>query len=458
LYVAADAADEPGPDGDSFCATVAPALLDARQFAALMALLEPFEHRPRIAVAVSGGADSMALTLLAQAWVGERQGELLALTVDHGLREGSAEEAAQVGRWLAARGIVHRVLAWHGAKPANGVQEAARTARYALLLGHCREQGILHLLVAHHLNDQAETVLMRVAKQSGPDGLAAMAPIVPTRSARLLRPLLAVPRARLEATLKALDQPWIEDPTNRNPAFHRARLRQSMAERAGNGVDATELAGTARAMGLSRTVRDAEVAALLAEVALVAPAGFARIDSVRLMRAPEVAAMRALDRLIRMVGGGIYPMGKDRLRRLWSDLSSGLDSRRSLGGCLLCPGRGSLLLVREPARMAGPLPCVAGQIIHWDSRFLVSVEGRGTGHVGALGRDGWLAIKDQVTRPNIPNVVVDSLPALSDAAGLAAVPHLRWARGWAIGRQPELRVGEAIFSPASPLTGGMWNR
>src|SRR5580700_10131771 len=152
-----------------------PTPVAAAEFAGLMAPFEPFEARPRLAVAVSGGADSMALALLAQRWAEARGGELTALTVDHRLREAAAGEAAQVGRWLGQRGITHRILVREDGHPRGGVQAAARDARYRLLESWCREAGVLHLLVGHHREDQAETLLLRLARGSGLDGLAGMA-------------------------------------------------------------------------------------------------------------------------------------------------------------------------------------------------------------------------------------------------------------------------------------------
>ncbi|MCP5371685.1 MAG: tRNA lysidine(34) synthetase TilS [Hyphomicrobiales bacterium] len=210
--------------------------LDGDAFAALMAGLGPFEPAPHLAVALSGGADSLALTLLADAWARERRGRVTALTVDHGLRPDSGAEARTVAAWMAARGIAHQVLPWTGPKPAAGVQAAARTARLALLAGRCRELGILHLLLAHHLDDQAETVLMRLGRGSGPDGLAAMAPVLAAAETRLLRPLLTVPGARLRALLAAAGQGWIEDPSNADTRFERVRLRRRLAQRRATGA------------------------------------------------------------------------------------------------------------------------------------------------------------------------------------------------------------------------------
>jgi tRNA(Ile)-lysidine synthase len=199
------------------------------EFARLMARLAPFDDRRHLAVAVSGGPDSLALVLLAARWAKHNGHTVSALTVDHGLRPESAAEARQVADWLAGRELAHAVLRWRGAKPATAVQATARAARYRLLVGWCRRNRVADLLVGHQLEDQAETLLMRLARGTGLDGLAAMTPASRLDGVRLVRPLLAVPKARLRATLEAVDQPWIEDPSNLDPEFLRTRAGQALA-------------------------------------------------------------------------------------------------------------------------------------------------------------------------------------------------------------------------------------
>ncbi len=178
--------------------------VSADHFARLLARLGPFEPKPVIALAVSGGPDSMALALLLDEWANHRDARIEAITVDHGLRPESAAEAEQVGRWLAVRRVTrHTVLHWSDAKPEAGIQAAARAARYRLMTEHCRAEGILHLCLAHHLDDQVETRAMRAARHSGPAGLAGMSAIREWGGVRLLRPLLGITKQALHATLAA---------------------------------------------------------------------------------------------------------------------------------------------------------------------------------------------------------------------------------------------------------------
>jgi len=285
---------------------LAAAALDGAAFARLMAPFDPFETAPLLAVAVSGGRDSLCLCLLAHDWTTARGGRVLALVVDHGLRPGSAEEARTTAATLAGQGIAAEILAWAGPKPAAGLQEAARAARYDLLRAACRRAGALHLLLAHHADDQAETVAMRAARDSGPDGLAGMAALVETADVRLLRPLLGVPRAALTATLEARGVPWIDDPSNRDPRFERVRWR------------AAALPPVAPGDG-GRAARERRLAEAALDVLAIDPrgpgAGEVGLDRDAFCRLDPELRGRLLSRVVQAVSGGDHPPRRDRLAR-----------------------------------------------------------------------------------------------------------------------------------------------
>jgi len=308
--------------------------LSAPEFAALMAPFAPFEARPALAVAVSGGRDSIALAVVTHQWAGERHGRVLALVVDHGLRPESAGEARATCERLATLGIEAETLAWSGEKPATRIQQAARDARYRLLFEACLRHGILHLLTAHHADDQVETLAMRAARESGPDGLAGMAALVEHRNARLLRPLLAVPRARLTATLQARGIGWIDDPSNEDRRFERVRVRQD---------GRAPLAPTD-----GRSVRDQEVAQAALRALEVGPQGVA-LDQLAMSDLSKEITGRLLGRVVQAVAGGAYPPRRERLERAVARLSPAEDGGRSgksrdftLSGC-------QLMLRRDPA-------------------------------------------------------------------------------------------------------------
>jgi tRNA(Ile)-lysidine synthase len=305
--------------------------LDAGAFTRLMAPFEPFETSPVLAAAVSGGRDSLALALLSQGWAAERDGRVVGLIVDHGLRAESPVEAAATKAVLARAGIESVILNWTGAKPRTGLQEAARMARYRLLRDECRRRGILHLLLGHHADDQAETVAMRLARRSGPDGLAGMAALVDQPEVRLLRPLLGVSRARLTATLVARGVQWLDDPSNADPRFERARLRT-------RGGPALPRSGG----GAERSVRDGELAAAAVDMLAFDQTGCAAIDRTGFARLGRDLQTRLLSRVIQAVGGRHYPPRRERLERAAGRLCAPVDPGKSgngqdftLSGCKL---------------------------------------------------------------------------------------------------------------------------
>lgn len=419
-----------------------------QDFAALMDGLGPFEDGPVLAVGVSGGADSLALCLLAREWAADRGGRVEALTVDHALRPESGDEAATVGRWLADRDLSHHILTWQGEKPATGIQAAAREARFRLLRSWCRDHGVLHLLLAHHLDDQAETFLLRLGRGSGVDGLSAMAPVTALPEVRLLRPLLDIPRARLAATLRALGQPWIEDPSNQSDHYRRVRFRKMMPLLAAEGLDPARLAGTARHLAAARHALEVAATDLALKAVEVDPAGFAWLDCGPLAAAPREVGLRTLSRLVRMIGGGAYPPRLDGLERLFDGLLASPEKRRTFAGCLLGPWKDRLLVCREGRGLAEPVPVRGGDSVLWDGRFLCRIEGTGTGTVGALGADGWRTLREAVGVSPVPAPVLATLPALVDPRGISAVPHLGYTRRDGVG----LRMGRTIFQPVNPLS------
>ena len=438
------------PDLSSSSPITAP--ISAGEFAARMARLGGFESKPRLAVGVSGGADSLGLTLLAHDWATQRGGAVLALTVDHGLRPESAGEAERVGRWLAARGIEHAILRWEGSKPSTGIQAAARAARHHLLAERCRTEGVLHLALAHHRDDQAETVLLRFARGSGIDGLAGMAPIRAAGAIRLIRPLLDLPHARLVATCRAFGQEWIEDPSNHNPAYARARLREAEEALAAEGLDSERLADTARRAARARAALETATASLLAEAAEVRPEGWIRLDPKPLLAAAEELGLRALVRCITVVGGAPYHPKAEAAERLYAEVAGGLGTGKTLGGCRILSRRGALMIAREPAGAIERLTVTPGNPVWWDRRFTVRVEA-GTGSaftVARLGGEGWrmiLAVRPDLAARGLPESVRETLPALWDGEGLAAVPTLGFFR------KGSALTAEAVFTPAVPLAG-----
>jgi tRNA(Ile)-lysidine synthase len=390
-----------------------------------------YETPPFVAVAVSGGPDSLALAILVDRWVRSRRGEMCALSVDHRLRPESGAEIRRLGGWLSARKIRHEILVWEGEKPTTGIQEAARAARYRLLAQWCREHGCLHLLTAHHSEDQAETHLIRRAAHSGADGLAGMSTVRELDCCRILRPLLGIPKARLAATLAREGQPFITDPSNRDPTFARARLRGG-AIAAPDGDPAAVLEAVIT-LGRERAQRERARDALLARAVSVHPAGFAALDCAPLLAAPAEIAERALSAIVVMLGGGLYPPRRRRVSRLLRVIAGKVDGGYTLAGCRFVAWRGRYLVLRELAAAAGPIRILPGTSLLWDRRFEAALPATAVGPVTLdyLREIGIAELKGRAPEPRrtgLPRLIRPILPALWDEEGIAAVPHLGYRR------------------------------
>jgi tRNA(Ile)-lysidine synthase len=346
---------------------------------ALFAELAP---RPALVLAVSGGPDSTALLVLAARWRAQmRRGpRLLAVTVDHRLRPESAKEARAVQRLAEKLGIAHRIVRWSGAKPAAGLQAAARAARYALLAAAARKAGARHIVTAHTLDDQAETIFFRLARGSGLTGLAGMARVSPLPCCRpgggqgprgkvhrarrtggeieLVRPFLAISKARLIATLEAAKIPFAEDPSNTDPRFTRARLRKVMPLLAAEGLDAGRFSLLARRVARAEATIEAAVAAALPRVLLTqwSNSGPIMLDGSRFQELPAEVALRLLGRAIGRVGHeGHVELGKlealfDALRGRGRNQTDSGRFRRTLGGAVVTLAGSRLAVERAPAR------------------------------------------------------------------------------------------------------------
>jgi tRNA(Ile)-lysidine synthase len=388
-------------------------------FAARLDRLGPFDRPPRLAVAVSGGPDSMALCLLAARWVRRQGGDILALTVDHRLRPDSTTEAAAVGASLAQHDIPHRILPWADA-PGQASQDAARRARYALLEAACRAAGIRDLAVAHHREDQAETVLLRLAKGSGIDGLAGMAPWRPAPWGRLLRPLLDLPKARLVATCAGFGVVPVDDPSNRRIRYARGRLRATHAVLAAEGLTDDRLVALARRAGQARAALDRITGDLIRRTVTLDPAGYAVVALPALREADPEIARRLLDSVTACIGGAAAPF--DAVERLAASLGLGALLGRTLGRCRLRLAGDRLLVFRERRHLpviAGPVP---GASVLWDGRFRLEIPAD-TGPDDRIA--AWGDGAKGVGRPDgLPFDAAATLPALWRDGHVLYVPSL----------------------------------
>lgn len=324
----------------------------------LSGLFASFDGYPAILIAVSGGPDSTALLHLMARWRALRtQGpSLSAATVDHGLRADSAEEARMVGELAARLGVPHRILAWEGEKPNRGIQAAAREARYHLLAAAARQAGASAIALAHTLDDQAETVLFRLARGSGLGGLAGMQATTCRDGLTLLRPLLGIPKVRLVTTLQIGGIPFIEDPSNLDARFTRARLRTLMPALASEELDARRLALFSRRAARADAALEAATDAALSRLSQVpwSPDGPVRLDGAGLVQLPEEIALRLLGRALAHAGTE-GPVELAKLETLAQAVRHALETgtapfRRTLAGALVAIRGGEVAVAAAPPR------------------------------------------------------------------------------------------------------------
>jgi tRNA(Ile)-lysidine synthase len=310
---------------------------------------------PALVLAVSGGPDSVALMWLAARWrrAFARGPRLLAVTIDHGLREESSREAREVKRLARRLDIEHRTLRWTGDKPSRGVPAAAREARYRLLAQAARAARASHVLTAHTRDDQAETLLMRLLRGSGIAGLSAMARESERDGIRLVRPLLDVPKSRLIATLNRAKIVFADDPTNRDAAFTRPRLRVLLPLLAAEGGDARGLARLASR--LARANAAVEVLADGAEryLALRSAPSLPGLDAGAFAGLPEEIRLRLLKRSLDRVGyEGPVELGKVEALLMMLDRAIAAQSglKTTLAGAVVSLARGRIRITPAPAR------------------------------------------------------------------------------------------------------------
>lgn len=334
-------------------------------------LFEPILSEKRFAVAVSGGGDSIALLLLANRWVHRHGAHILALTVDHGLRAEAAQEAALVAALCADHGIPHQILTWRQTPEENGnLSDRARAGRYSLMADACRAADITALLTGHTLDDQAETVLMRLARGSGVDGLAAMRSVSHLWGVRLFRPLLGVSRAELRDYLRSHNVSWTEDPTNEDPKYDRIKARTALKHLIPLGITPDRLAATAGMMSLAADALEAQADDLAGDASQFSPLGYVEIAPHKLANAHRETALRLLSRILCAVSGQTYRPRLAALSDLLDDICAPDASfaGRTLHGCQLSAANESILIQREPSACTAVSTTLHGQGI-WDNRF-----------------------------------------------------------------------------------------
>lgn len=379
----------------------------------------------RLGVAVSGGSDSTALLHLLCGIAQQTRIELFVATVDHGLRPGSAAEAQSVAALAQSWGIPHQTLTWQGWDGSGNLQDQARRARYRLLTEWADDLGLEAIALGHTADDQAETVLMRLARSAGVSGLSGMAAERTEDGILLLRPMLSITRARLREHLTGQGIGWIDDPSNHDPRFDRIRVREAMA-----GLDQVGIT----AVGLSRVADNlAQAREALARYAQESARRHVQVhqgdlcfDRDGVSGLPEEIRRRLVVAAVAWLAGREYPPRQTAVDQAVQALLKGQTT--TLAGCHLVVDGKKTWICRELNALA-PQTTSLGDV--WDRRWVVTgpdtpgAEIRALGEEGILQLDGWRAVAK-------PRAVVMATPAVWVEGRVRAAPLAGFANGWRV--------------------------
>lgn len=366
-----------------------------------------------LGIAVSGGGDSVALLHLMADW-GKRN--LAVVTVDHGLRDESAEEARAVGVLATSMGCSHDTLTWSGWKKRGNLQDAARTARRRLMAEWAARNGVAAIALGHTADDQAETFLMRLARGSGVDGLSSMEPLRFEDGVNWVRPLLGVRREALRTYLGEIGAQYVDDPSNEDESFDRVKVRQALGTLGALGIDVPKISKTTERLRSAKQVVYTATRDLSLACCDVTAAGEMKVDLERLLSGQRAIQLRIMSEAVRFISGSYYAPRAYMVEGVLDKFAEDFQAA-TLHGCIVRRDAEGVIIRREPGKTESAVP--VGQV--WDGRWLVT---GGSGQVSALGE-----------------------------AGLAQCPDWRetgWARE-ALLTTPSVRAGDQLV--AAPLAG-----
>lgn len=344
------------------------------EFSVLMEAFSFLQGETFIAVAVSGGPDSLALTLLLHQWAHQHKKQLIALTVDHALRPESTQEALQVQSWMQRHNIPHKILTWQGHKPTSRIQETARQMRYFLLHEACREQRITTLFLAHQAYDQVETFLMRLSRGSGLRGLCSMRTVTPLDTLTLVRPLLSIPPERLKATLESFSQPYLQDPSNDNEAFERIRWRHAWQGITSQGLSLQAILKTIDRLQDSQGLVETYLADLTSRTMMLSPYGYITLDWQQIQTLPLEVVHILISEILQLFSIKGWGPNQSSLKRLCHGLLRTNRRIFTLGGTVIQKKGTNLFFFRETRALPHPLTLSEGpHKIWWDFRFFIDI-------------------------------------------------------------------------------------
>ncbi len=351
--------------------------------------------KEKIAVAVSGGADSLCLTLCLNSFCKKNGIKLLALTIDHKIRKESTAEAKKVHSFLKKQKISHIILTNEEKIGDSKVEEKAREIRYQLLTDYCKKKGISTLFIAHQQEDQAETFLSRLSRGSGVDGLSGMREKIYRNGILLVRPFLSVSKKEIESYLQRNDIDWIKDPMNEDETFERVKWRKFLPVLEKNNISLKSLFLSTKRLARASQALFWYQETFIQESVTFYPEGYALIDKEKYFLLPDEMKIRVMDSLLKRIGKTEKMISLELLERtVLQDIK-----KTNLASCLIIPHKRGIFISKEPKTMQPATKIKKGKVLNW-SGFKIYSE-----------LSGIIEAKAPLKRKkNIPYLVQQSFP------------------------------------------------
>ena len=390
----------------------------------------------KIAIAVSGGVDSMVLMNLAKESDFLNDKNVFILVVDHGLRAESKQEAKFVKNEAKKLGFPTRILKWKGSKPNKRIQEEARNKRYSLLINFCRENNINNLYLAHHLDDQIETFLFRMFRGSGLQGLTSFSSSYERNGLTLIRPLIDTPKSELISYARRKKINWVEDPSNKNQKYDRVKLRKVLPLIYKEGFDKKVFLKSVKKLRLANQALDQITKEFVLQYVIINKNISVFIKQELFLTAPEDVQLRVLQNTIRIFSGERY-YSPNYLKILnlmnWARNDNDI-SAKTLGGTIFRKRKGGLILYKEVKKLneIKPIKLSKSKYRAWDNRFLIKINKSVKGEISYLGNEGVKILKSKKILGKkgfngIPLTALYSIPAMWDGKRLISAPFFDYS-------------------------------
>ena len=366
----------------------------------------------KFAVAVSGGADSICLTFLLNEFCKANNVDLIAITVDHKLRKESTEEAKSISKYMKKLGIKHIVLTWEHPDIKSNIQGKARKARYKILCDYCIEKDIKHLFVGHNYDDQAETVMLRILRGSGINGIAGIEACSKMYGTMIIRPLLNFKKSEILAFVKAKGLVWIEDKSNADAKFDRVKVRQLLQQFDNRLPKRLNL--LAENANRAKNFLNSYTDKIFKKHCLPGNLGHISIKYSDFFALDEEIKLRIINKIIKYIHNDpfIYPIRLNSLISLLKKLQ--YQSKFTLGKCKIIVHKGTIYFYKEPKFIEPAKKLLKGDNI-WDKRYKININADGF-YVTKLTKEIWSKIKPKEYVHQVPSEIIFSTPVILSAS------------------------------------------